>query len=57
MVIESIQAICSQWDRLGQLATQRRTALEEAERVAERLDTLYLDFAKRLAITSANTYV
>ncbi|KIH67349.1 hypothetical protein ANCDUO_02320 [Ancylostoma duodenale] len=43
------QAICSQWDRLGQLATQRRTALEEAERVAERLDTLYLDFAKRAA--------
>ncbi|KAK6029593.1 hypothetical protein OSTOST_04295, partial [Ostertagia ostertagi] len=43
------QSICSQWDRLGQLATQRRTALEEAERVAERLDTLYLDFAKRAA--------
>ncbi|VDO19080.1 unnamed protein product [Heligmosomoides polygyrus] len=43
------QNICSQWDRLGQLATQRRTALEEAERVAERLDTLYLDFAKRAA--------
>ncbi|VDO79496.1 unnamed protein product [Haemonchus placei] len=41
--------ICSQWDRLGMLASQRRTALEEAERVAERLDTLYLDFAKRAA--------
>ncbi|KAL6743067.1 hypothetical protein Aduo_016152 [Ancylostoma duodenale] len=43
------EAICSQWDRLGQLATQRRTALKEAERVAERLDTLSLDFAKRAA--------
>ncbi|WKY10243.1 hypothetical protein Q1695_002526 [Nippostrongylus brasiliensis] len=43
------QSICSQWDRLGQLAAQRRTALEEAERVAERLDSLYLDFAKRAA--------
>ncbi|KHJ81284.1 spectrin repeat-containing domain protein, partial [Oesophagostomum dentatum] len=31
------------------LATQRRNALEEAERVAERLDALYLDFAKRAA--------
>uniref|UniRef100_A0A6F7Q068 Alpha-actinin, sarcomeric n=1 Tax=Haemonchus contortus TaxID=6289 RepID=A0A6F7Q068_HAECO len=43
------QNICSQWDRLGMLASQRRTALEEAERVAERLDALYLDFAKRAA--------
>ncbi|KAK6052666.1 hypothetical protein COOONC_09829 [Cooperia oncophora] len=43
------QSICSQWDRLGQLASQRRIALEEAERVAERLDALYLDFAKRAA--------
>ena len=44
-----LQIICSQWDRLGQLATKRRQTLEEAERVAERLDALYLDFAKRLA--------
>uniref|UniRef100_A0A158P6Q7 Alpha-actinin, sarcomeric n=1 Tax=Angiostrongylus cantonensis TaxID=6313 RepID=A0A158P6Q7_ANGCA len=43
------QNICSQWDRLGQLAAQRRVTLEEAERVAERLDSLYLDFAKRAA--------
>ncbi|PAV78345.1 hypothetical protein WR25_24776 isoform B [Diploscapter pachys] len=43
------QTICSQWDRLGQLSSQRRATLEEAERVAERLDALYLDFAKRAA--------
>lgn len=43
------QNICAQWDRLGQLSTQRRTTLEDAERAAERLDTLYLDFAKRAA--------
>ncbi|CAI4225155.1 unnamed protein product [Auanema sp. JU1783] len=43
------QNICAQWDRLGQLAAQRRSTLEEAERVAERLDALYLDFAKRAA--------
>lgn len=35
---------------MGQLASQRRQTLEEAERVAERLDALYLDFAKRSKI-------
>lgn len=43
------QAICSQWDRLGQLSSKRRETLEDAERIAERLDSLYLDFAKRAA--------
>ncbi|VDK74202.1 unnamed protein product [Litomosoides sigmodontis] len=43
------QNICDQWDRLGKLSQQRRRQLEEAERVAEHLDRLYLDFAKRVA--------
>lgn len=43
------QAICAQWDRLGVLSGQRRSVLEEAERAAERLDALYLEFAKRAA--------
>ncbi|VDM98811.1 unnamed protein product [Thelazia callipaeda] len=43
------QNICDQWDRLGSLSQQRRKQLEDAERVAERLDRLYLDFAKRAA--------
>lgn len=43
------QAICDQWDLLGSLTQQRRKQLEEAEQVAERLDRLYLDFAKRAA--------
>ncbi|KAL3985623.1 Spectrin repeat family protein [Acanthocheilonema viteae] len=43
------QNICDQWDRLGNLSQQRRRQLEEAERVAEHLDRLYLDFAKRVA--------
>uniref|UniRef100_A0A1I8EEK1 Alpha-actinin n=1 Tax=Wuchereria bancrofti TaxID=6293 RepID=A0A1I8EEK1_WUCBA len=43
------QNICDQWDRLGSLSQQRRRQLEEAEQVAEYLDRLYLDFAKRVA--------
>lgn len=43
------QRICDQWDRLGVLAQTRRTQLEEAERLAERIDQLHLDFAKRAA--------
>ncbi|VDN24751.1 unnamed protein product [Gongylonema pulchrum] len=42
------QAVCDQWDRLGSLSQQRRRQLEEAEQVAERLDRLYLDFAKQV---------
>jgi len=43
------QRICDQWDRLGTLTQQRRQALEEAERVLEKIDTLHLEFAKRAA--------
>ncbi len=41
--------ICDQWDRLGQLSQTRRSQLDEAEKLAERIDQLHLDFAKRSA--------
>ena len=43
------QLICDQWDRLGTLTAQRRQGLDEAERILEKIDQLYLDFAKRAA--------
>ncbi|XP_074652763.1 alpha-actinin-like isoform X2 [Tubulanus polymorphus] len=43
------QRICDQWDLLGTLTQERRIALEEAERILERIDQLHLDFAKRAA--------
>ncbi|XP_013386575.1 alpha-actinin isoform X1 [Lingula anatina] len=43
------QRICDQWDALGTLTQRRRSALEEAERILERIDTLHLEFAKRAA--------
>ncbi|KAF4523344.1 hypothetical protein B566_EDAN005498 [Ephemera danica] len=43
------QRICDQWDRLGNLTQRRRQALDEAEQVLEKIDTLHLEFAKRAA--------
>ncbi|XP_018014070.1 alpha-actinin, sarcomeric isoform X2 [Hyalella azteca] len=43
------QAICDQWDRLGSQTTQRRNALEETEKLLEKIDQLHLEFAKRAA--------
>lgn len=43
------QRICDQWDRLGTLTQKRRSALDEAERLLEKIDTLHLEFAKRAA--------
>ncbi|GAB6024874.1 hypothetical protein CHUAL_009988 [Chamberlinius hualienensis] len=43
------QRICDQWDRLGSLTQKRRGALDEAERLLEKIDTLHLEFAKRAA--------
>uniref|UniRef100_A0A1B0AND0 F-actin cross-linking protein n=1 Tax=Glossina palpalis gambiensis TaxID=67801 RepID=A0A1B0AND0_9MUSC len=43
------QRICDQWDRLGALTQRRRTALDEAERILEKIDILHLEFAKRAA--------
>ncbi|CAH1791427.1 unnamed protein product [Owenia fusiformis] len=43
------QRICDQWDVLGTLTQKRRVALDEAERIMERIDQLHLEFAKRAA--------
>lgn len=43
------QRICDEWDRLGALTQKRRTGLEEAEQVLEKIDQLHLEFAKRAA--------
>lgn len=43
------QRICDQWDRFGTLTQKRRTGLEEAEQVLEKIDQLHLEFAKRAA--------
>jgi len=43
------QRICDQWDRFGTLTQQRKNALEEAEQILEKVDTLHLEFAKRAA--------
>eukprot|EP00795_Rhopilema_esculentum_P003339 gene3339-1688_t len=43
------QKICDDWDNLGQLTGGRRQKIEEAIVVQERLDNLWLEFAKRAA--------
>jgi actinin alpha len=43
------ERICRQWDLLGQLTSKRRVALEEAERILEHVDSLFLEYAKRAA--------
>uniref|UniRef100_A0A8D9BEI0 Alpha-actinin, sarcomeric n=1 Tax=Cacopsylla melanoneura TaxID=428564 RepID=A0A8D9BEI0_9HEMI len=43
------QRICDQWDHLGALTQQRRHALDEAEKILEKIDILHLEFAKRAA--------
>ncbi|XP_067939162.1 alpha-actinin-like isoform X1 [Watersipora subatra] len=43
------QTICDQWDLLGNLTQARRTALDEAEQILEKMDSLQLEFAKRAA--------
>uniref|UniRef100_A0A4D5RA68 F-actin cross-linking protein n=1 Tax=Scolopendra viridis TaxID=118503 RepID=A0A4D5RA68_SCOVI len=43
------QRICDQWDRLGTLTQKRRSALDEAEKLLEKIDQLHLEFAKRAA--------
>ncbi|XP_033627727.1 alpha-actinin-1-like isoform X3 [Asterias rubens] len=43
------QAICDQWDRLGTLTSARRLTLEKIENLLQRVDSLFLDFAKKAA--------
>ena len=48
-VNERCQKICNEWDELGRLTQKRRTALTEAERIVEKVDSLFLDYAKKAA--------
>ncbi|CAD5121858.1 DgyrCDS10324 [Dimorphilus gyrociliatus] len=43
------QRICSQWDVLGELTTQRRHNINDLEKVLEDIDQYHLEFAKRAA--------
>ncbi|CAF0858942.1 unnamed protein product [Brachionus calyciflorus] len=43
------ERICRNWDLLGSLTSKRRVALEEAERILEHVDSLFLEYAKRAA--------
>lgn len=48
------QRICDQWDRLGSLTQKRRTDLDDAEKILEKIDILHLEFAKRAAVSATN---
>lgn len=48
-VNERCQKICNEWDELGDLTQKRRSALTEAEQIVERIDSLFLDYAKKAA--------
>lgn len=48
-VNQRCQQICNEWDELGDLTQKRRVALNEAEKVVERIDSLFLDYAKKAA--------
>jgi len=43
------QKICNEWDNLGNLTGQRREAIEAQIVLQEKLDNMWLDFAKRAA--------
>ncbi|CAF3992133.1 unnamed protein product [Rotaria magnacalcarata] len=47
MVNQRCQRICNEWDQLGDLTHKRRIALTDAERIVERIDTLFLEYAKK----------
>ncbi|CAF1180208.1 unnamed protein product [Adineta ricciae] len=48
-VNQRCQKICNEWDQLGDLTHKRRVALNEAERIVERIDSLFLEYAKKAA--------
>jgi actinin alpha len=43
------QKLCNEWDELGDLTQKRRLTLTEAEKVVERIDSLFLEYAKKAA--------
>lgn len=46
---ERCQAICEEWDRLGELTNRRLSTLQNMEKVMDAIEQLYLEFAKRAA--------
>jgi actinin alpha len=48
-VNDKCQNVVDQWNRLNTLSNERRQKLEEIEKIAERLDNLQLEFAKKAA--------
>jgi Ca2+-binding EF-hand superfamily protein len=46
---EKCQAICEEWDRLGELTNRRLASLQNMEKVMDAIEQLYLEFAKRAA--------
>jgi actinin alpha 1/4 len=48
-VNQRCEQICKNWDILGSLTSKRRNALNEADRVLEHVDSLFLEYAKRAA--------
>lgn len=51
------QRICDQWDRLGSLTQKRRTDLDDAEKILEKIDILHLEFAKRAAVSTTKEII
>ncbi|CAF2152013.1 unnamed protein product [Rotaria magnacalcarata] len=43
------QKLCNEWDELGGLTQKRRSTLTEAEKIVERIDSLFLEYAKKAA--------
>lgn len=48
-VNQRCQTICNEWDELGDLTQKRRVDLNDAEKVVERIDSLFLEYAKKAA--------
>ncbi len=48
-VNQRCQKLCNEWDELGDLTRKRSLALTEAEKVVERIDSVFLDYAKKAA--------
>jgi len=42
--------VCDQWDKIQTLAQKKQTTLNDLEKAYDRIDQLYLDFAKRGAL-------
>ncbi|UJR15494.1 hypothetical protein I4U23_002437 [Adineta vaga] len=48
-VNQRCQKLCNEWDELSDLTKRRRSALTETEKIVERIDSLFLEYAKKAA--------